>query len=141
VLPVTAVELLKELPGGARLVEWFGGRVPSFHDAEIVSLSLDRDGGRCVLNVHTFSTNPEVNEKGFYKTKDHVVVSFRFAGVTNLELQDFNEQNVIYGLSVCRTAGGELRLEMEACYGLFGFIEGRQLEIELEPGKPKTTIY
>ena len=141
VLPVTSAELLRELPGGSKLVEWFGGRVPSFHDAEIVSLFLDRNDARCNLNIHAFAMTPEVDERGFYKTKDHVVVSFQFVGVTNLELQDFNEQNVIYGLSVSRTTGGDLRLEMKACYGLFGFVEARQLEIQLEPGKPKATIY
>jgi hypothetical protein len=68
-------------------------------------------------------------------------VSFRFEGVINLELRDFNEQNVIYGLSINRTAGGDLRLEMEACHGLFGFVEARGLEIEIKPGKPRTSMY
>ncbi len=34
-----------EVPGGVDLVRWFG-RVPSFHDAEFLSLHLHRKGPR-----------------------------------------------------------------------------------------------
>lgn len=140
-LPVTTAELLGGVSGGPELLAWFGGRVPSFHDAEVLTLALDRKGVRCHLRIHAFQMTNSVDDKGFFVTKDHVVVCFCFEGVLNLELRDFNQQNVIGGLSLSRTADHDLRLEFDPCHGLFGFIEARKLNIELEPGKPEGSIY
>ena len=136
-LPITTAELLVDVPGGSQLLQWFGGRVPSFHDAEVLALALDREKTCCSIRVHTFEMTPEVDAKGFFVLRNHVVVSFRLHGVVNLELNDFNEQNAIFGLSLSRTADRGYRLELEPCHGLFGFIEAQTLTIELEPGKPR----
>jgi hypothetical protein len=141
VLPITRPELLGEIAGGPQLLEWFGGHAPSFHDAEVLTLALDRENARCNLRIHAFSMTPEVDDRGFFITKNHVVAAFRFEGVFDLELMDFNEQNAIYSLSLSRTASHHLRLEMEPAYGLNGFIEATQLNIELEPGIPQKSIY
>jgi hypothetical protein len=61
-LPVTTPELLGELSGGSELIQWFDGHVPSFHDAEVLSLSLDRDSARCEIRIHTFAMTSEVDE-------------------------------------------------------------------------------
>ncbi len=124
-LPATTAELLCEVPGGQQLMEWFGGRVPSFHDAEVLELALDRDKARCNIKIHAFQMTSEVDAKGFFVLDRHVVVSFQLEGVANLELNDFNEQNAIYGLALSRTADQGFRLELDPCYGLFGFIEAR----------------
>lgn len=139
--PVTTAELLDEIPGGRQLMEWFGGRVPSFHDAEVLGLALDRRGARCTITVHTFQVTSEVDAKGFFLLDKHVKVSFHLEGVENLELNDFNEQNAIYELALSRTAEKGVRLELDRCHGLFGFVESRALKIELEPGKPTEGAY
>ena len=140
-LPPTAVDLLLEVPGGPLLLQWFGGRVPSFHDAEVVTLTLDREGSGCSIRIHTFEMTPDIDAKGFFVLKNHLVVCFRLSEVVNLELGEFNHQNVIDGLSLSRTADRSFRLEMEPCYGLFGFVEARTMSIELEPGKPEGGVY
>ncbi len=140
-LPITTAELLVDVPGGSQLLQWFGGRVPSFHDAEVLALALDREKTCCSIRVHTFEMTPEVDAKGFFVLRNHVVVSFQLHGVVNLELNDFNEQNAIFGLSLSRTADRGYRLELEPCHGLFGFIEAQTLTIELEPGKPPSGVY
>ncbi len=83
----------------------------------------------------------EIEAKGFFVLDKHAQVSFNLEGVTNLELNDFNEQNVIWGLALSRTAGQAIRLELDQCHGLFGFVEARALMIELEPGKPSEGVY
>lgn len=138
--PVTTAELLIAVPGGGKLLEWFGGRVPSFHDAEVLELELHREKARCRIKIHTFRMTPEVDDKGFFILDKHVLVSFRLEGVINLEFNDFNEQNVIYGLALSRTADQGYRLELDPCHGLFGFVEAQSLTIELEPGKPSHSV-
>jgi hypothetical protein len=140
-LPVTTAQLLNGVPGGQQLLDWFDGRVPSFHDAEVVDLSLDREKARCRIRVHAFQMTSEVDAKGFFVLDKHVLVSFHLEGVANLELNDFNQQNVIFGLALSRTAEQGFRLELDPCHGLFGFVEASILTIELEPGKPPNGVY
>ena len=122
-------------------MQWFGGRVPSFHDAEVVTLALDRERSGCGIRIYTFEMTPDVDTKGFFVLKNHLVVCFRLLEVVNLEVGEFNHQNVIAGLSLSRTTDRSFRLEMEPCYGLFGFVEARTMLIELEPGKPEGGVY
>jgi hypothetical protein len=90
----------------------------------------------CAIAIHTFEMTPEVDSSGFYVLKNHVIAHFQLTGITNLELQGFNPQNVIFGLSLSRTAHGNLRLELDPCYGLAGFIEARSMTIRLHPAGP-----
>jgi hypothetical protein len=139
--PVTTAETLNEIPGGTQLLKWFEGRVPSFHDAEVLGLALDRRGARCTVRLHTFQMTSEVDAEGFFVLDKHAQVSFHLEGVAKLELNDFNEQNVIYGLALSRTADHAIRLELDQCHGLFGFVEARALTIELDPGKTSEGVY
>jgi len=72
-------------PGAADLIDWFGAW-QSFHDAEILSLKLNRVG-TSVLKVGTASS----------WTK-HAIVSFLLYEIVTIHLDDFNHQNVIFDL-------------------------------------------
>jgi hypothetical protein len=124
------------LTGGAALLEWFNGRVPSFHDAEVLTLTLEREGEIGSLRIYTFEMTSETDANGYFVLRKHAVVSFQLAGITGLELTDFNHQNVIGGLSLSRTSTGGFRLELESCYGLFGVIEAQTVSIAVEPRTP-----
>jgi hypothetical protein len=134
-------EPLDGVAGGDDLLEWFEGRVPSFHDAEVLALHLDRDAATCRLKIHTFEMTAEVDGEGHSVTTKHVVVSFELKSVTALSLTDFNHQNVIYGLSITRDSGGEFHLNLEPCWGLSGDIKARSPRIALEPGVPSGSQY
>lgn len=136
--PITKAEILNEVPGGADLLRWFEGRVPSFHDAEIISVTLDREGISGNIRIRTFEMTSDVDAQGYFVLKKHVVVGFQLSGITGLELTDFNHQNVIYGLALTRTESGDFKLELEPCYGLFGFIEAQTVTIDIQPVVPKT---
>lgn len=135
------LNLLGEIAGGPDLVVWFGGRLPSFHDSEIVELSLDRVQSRCLVRVHAFETKNEVDAEGYFVTAKHVVITFHLDWVSELELTDFNHQNVIDGLQLERLPNGNLLLTLEPCYGLSGKMEAKELRITLEPGKPADSVY
>ena len=62
------------IPGGLDLVAWFG-RVPSFHDAEIVSLSLHRRAPS-MLSIHAWNMTKEVDDRGYFVLDRHAVVTF-----------------------------------------------------------------
>jgi len=131
----TLIEVLSEIPGGPDLLAWFGGRLPSFHDGEILSLELDRKGATCRIRVHTWEMTREVDEAGYYKNVKDVMVSFELSGVTELSLEGFNHQNVVFGLYVERSDDG-FQMELEPCYGLSGTITAKAVRVTLEPGAP-----
>lgn len=130
-------DLLKEIPGGLDLIAWFDGHVPSFHDAEIVELVLDRIESRCRLKIHVFRTTPDLDNEGYFVSEKHVVVTLQLTHVTNLKLEDYNHQNVIDGLGLIRKTNGHTLVTLEPCYGLWGEIEAASIKIGLEPGTPR----
>jgi len=124
---------IKEIPGAAELYDWFG-YWPDFHDAEIISLHLNRKGTSS-LCVHAWDTTKEVDEKGHYVMAKHIVVEFIFENVSDLALNDFSHQNVIFGLDIEKIDSG-FRLTLGGCYGLAGSIEAERMSLRITPGKP-----
>jgi len=127
------VDAIHDLPGAQALIEWFGRR-PSFHDAEILSVSLDRARTSCI-RLHTWDLTSEVDAKGYYVLKNHVVVWFLLEGVSDLELAGFSHQNVISGLTVKRSQEG-FELLLGQCYRLAGTLTAGSIRVEFASGKP-----
>ena len=124
------VDVLGELPGAEKLREWFG-RLPTFHDGEVISLSLARSGPS-VLRVY-----PYVPQKP-------AVVDFIFEEITDLSLEDFSPQNVISLLTAkkvtTKTFGQVIRVRLSPCYGIAGTIEAKRVRIEVVPGKSPDSV-
>jgi hypothetical protein len=123
----------KNLPGADGLIAWFG-RWPSFHDAEILSLKLNRLGSSCA-RIHTWDKSRENDAQGLYKTNKHCTVTFLLEEISDLELADFNSQNVISSLEIIKQQGG-YRLSFSPCYGLAGYVVAKSISIKFEPGIP-----
>jgi hypothetical protein len=123
-------EFLKSIPGAVELLAWFG-HWPSFHDAEIVSLTLNRSGVS-ILRVHTWQMTSQIDERGYYVLDKHIVVNFQMEEIQGLQLVDFSPQNLIFGLTLREIEGG-FQIEMDPCYGLAGTISARKLSLEFEP--------
>ncbi len=124
---------VEQITGATELHDWFG-YWPDFHDAEIVSLHLNRQE-ISFLRVHTWETTKQIDEKGYYVQAKHVVVEFLFEDVSALSLTGFSQQNVIFGLDIEKTGSG-FRLTLDECYGLAGSIEAERLSLRITPGKP-----
>ena len=121
--------------GGEVLMQRFGGW-PSFHDAEVVSLELQRASAVLIIHVYVFQMLKETDERGFFRQQNHSLVAFRFTGVEELELHDFNEQNVIAGLDVERV-NDKLKVVLHPCYGLNGqFVCVKAEAVSVEPCEP-----
>ena len=116
---------LSEFLTNAELVTSVLGSWPSLHDAEIITVKLSRDAGitaELTINaIHEPSEKPRIS-----------LIMLLFKGVEELELVDFNEQNVVWDLTVERD-GDKKKLVISSSYGLAGgfyFTEAEVLRVE-----------
>ena len=126
----------------AEKLESVFGRWPSFHDAEVLRLSLDRsgeDGPTLDVVVHVFEMTTEIDAKGFYVLKNHTEVTLRFTHVMLSRLQWFNHQNVLLSLEVeeldpTAHEGRRFGVEMPSSYGLEADFECRRaIVLKVQP--------
>ena len=141
-----------QLVGFERVFNHFG-EWPTFHDAEVLSLTLDRDaqagktGPTLSILLHGFEMSGEITPAGHYKTIKHCVVTFAFYDVHLEKLEDFNHQNAIMELTlVDSTAHGlehlRLRVAIEGANGLTCIFACRYGQVlDLTPGIPPTSMY
>lgn len=109
------------------------GYWPSFHDAEVHELLLDRgnvDAGSSsyafpvlTVKIHVFEMTDEVTSEGFFVLTKHTLVTLRFHDVEAGRFDGFNHQNAILGLTVTDAERGSRKaplreVKMDAAYGL-----------------------
>jgi hypothetical protein len=79
------------------------GHWPSFHDAEILSIVLDRDGDdspSLTTKMHLWATTDEVDKDGQCAVTNHTIAAIRFRNIQLDSLTGFNQQNVLFGLEI-----------------------------------------
>jgi hypothetical protein len=120
-----------DIPGAADVIAWFGCW-PTFHDAEVLSILLDRSAGSRVV-IHAVSAK-------------HAIVTFRLEGfprdqygMTNTSLEFFSGQNILGSASVNKIPGG-YELLLEGCCGVEGSVVCERMSVELEPGVPEGSM-
>jgi hypothetical protein len=117
--------VIEAIAGAETLKKWFGSW-PSFHDAEVITLSLVRKGPS-ILRIYPYCPGKAAT------------VNFILEDVTDVELHDFSSQNVIMSLEVERAidqnADPVYRLSLSPCYGLAGRIDAKSIRVELILGK------
>lgn len=122
---------LLDIPGATELYDWFG-YWPDFHDSEVIHLYLNRTGTSSML-VEAWNMTDKVDERGYFVVDKEVLVEFLLEGITELDLEDFNHQNVIMSLQIERTESG-YRFDMDTSFGLLGTIDVDRFSIRLVPG-------
>lgn len=105
------------------------GKWPSFHDAEILNVELDRKVPSLQLRVYTFLMNKEITKKGYYKRINQCIITFRFLSIDNVNLSDFNHQNVIFGFCFKEIRNGNINVVISSAYGLSGRFNCKDIEI------------
>jgi Immunity protein 50 len=100
---------MEGIKNSAALTEIFD-RWPSFHDAEVLRLRLDRgvdtDASlptgtpRLEADVHVFEMTDQVTPEGFYELRKHTLVTLAFYGIDQLEVREFNHQNALFDLAL-----------------------------------------
>jgi hypothetical protein len=118
---------------GAEQVVRTYGEWPNFHDAEVVALGLNRKGPSAFLEVLFFKTHPDVDVSGHFRRSDFNVIRFECGGLLEVNLADFNQQNVLAALSFSEVAEG-IRIELWPSFGLGGHLLCREAAVvRLEP--------
>jgi hypothetical protein len=135
---MTDEEIIADVPGARELFDWFG-YWPSFHDAEVLSICLDR-AAASTLVVHTYGGTGEVDATGHHVTEKHVLVSFIFDDVFEIQLEGFNHQNVLSAMAFNKLENG-FEVILGGCYGVEGSISTKGLRISFEPGQPSEGVY
>ena len=135
------------IPGGPELLAWFGC-VPSFHDAEIVSLTLNRRAPS-ILRIHGLVMGKDSD--GLITSSKRAVVTFTLDGVMDVELNGFSRQNVIDCLRLVHAPARadhqayytldaspeDYEIQLEPCYGMDGVIRCKKVSVSFTPGKPQ----
>jgi hypothetical protein len=125
---------LKSIPGGGDLLALFDSQVPTFGDAEVLTLQLNQTGPSTLL-VH--------------ETLKDMWVTFTMTEISDLDLDDFSPQNVIrqldirllhetpesFGLQWIKPppARSLYEIRLESLYGLGGTIRARHVTIRVSP--------
>jgi hypothetical protein len=124
------------------------GRFPTFHDSEVLQISLDR-GERgspsrpnLLAKIHVLKLVSKDDGEGNRLWSKHLV-ALRFSGIDHINLQDFNCQNVLFDLLIEEIPAPEssaTRYEVvfESCYGVG--IEFTCSEIAVESVGPAELI-
>ena len=134
-VPVENRELLESVFGG-----W-----PSFHDAEIHSICLERTSDplpRLDARIHLWQMTSEIDARGNYVLTQHTLVTLRFSQVSEVTLEGFNNQNVLSGLSFTASTDEDgapaLSVSMPTVYGCDAAFKCRHITVlSAEPFAPK----
>ena len=111
------------------------GHWPCFHDAELVRLELTRAQGtpKLTMDFYTFQMLSETDEQGRYRPAKKCVVTFLFTGLDEFRLDEFNGQNVIFGLDFDLCPDG-IHVTGHPCYGASFTFVCREVEVlRVEP--------
>lgn len=95
----------------------------AFHDAEVVSVSIERTTttGDVTLQIEVFvwRTKQTVTADGFFERDNFAIATLRFERVWDLAIEEFNNQNVILDLSITLQDDGRFRVVLDPPYGLY----------------------
>jgi hypothetical protein len=108
------VEFPADVPGAAELVALFGSW-PDFHDAEVRSVHLNREGPSRI----------RVGTK-------LAVITFVLGGVLELAFNGFNGRNALSALTLTKNSNG-YTLELWPGHGISGTITARSVRVEFVP--------
>ncbi|OCJ11766.1 hypothetical protein A6U86_01485 [Rhizobium sp. AC27/96] len=132
---MSPASVFSEIPGGESLLKWFG-RIPRFHDAELLEISFP-DKGAGLLRIHAWNITDKVDAKGYFVLDKHAIVTLILEDVSNISCTDFAMVPcIIFDLEITRTEE-HFRIEWSASYGVAGFIIAKHAHINLKPGKPQ----
>ena len=140
--------------GAQELIAAFG-YWPSFHDAEVHWIHVDRQacpkrfGPTLEAMIHTFEITKDVDADGNLVLRHHVLDHFRFHDVVEMIIEEFNHQNVLNGLRIVDLSEQQLEdirfgVSFDSSFGVNASFKCRAIEIvSVEPcnkaGEPAQT--
>jgi hypothetical protein len=145
-------ETLEKIIGHKKVIDLFG-HWPAFHDAEIVSIRLDRnsesefDGPIVQFGIHAFTMTGETDDTGHFKCINHSVIEIKCDGVDSINIEGFNHQNAIDALIIEEIENdiqywNKFKIEFEPAFGVSANLVCRKIEVtSITLGIPKNSVY
>jgi hypothetical protein len=127
------------------------GYWPSFHDAEVVALSLSRAfnddyGPALAATIHVFEMTSAVSSSGHFVCHKHSIVELRFRNIDDLNLEEFNHQNALNELSIKQAdplqSHRQFAVSFEGASGLDCTFICQHIEVlSITQGIPPNSVY
>ena len=131
------------IAGSEKLTEIFGNW-PSFHDAEVLDLRLDRgdiqtdksvyEFPALTLKIHVWELTNKTNSEGYLILLHHTLATLKFCDVADFQMQGFNHQNALMELvlkSEERTEGPSpyFAVKLEPAFGIEASFKCLRIEV------------
>lgn len=105
-----------------RLIEEYYGYFPTFHDAEIRKVELDREIPSAIITMLDYSRDEMREAKN-----PSVEIVVRILNITEIELRDFNYQNVLTSIVITEEEN-KINISINSVFGLSGRIVADRIE-------------
>jgi len=106
----------------------FFGRWPSFHDANVLAYEPGPDS--ISLTLHTWLMTDQVDAKGFFILRNHALVSLRFGGIHDVQMDAFRSGNILFGLEISPCPDPALfHVELDSVMDMSGGFSARKGEV------------
>jgi hypothetical protein len=107
------MEAIEQKIHNSHLLTDIFGYWPSFHDAEVISIELQRaqeelEGPTLRARIYVFETTKEVDDRDYYVRKNHAILEFLFKGVDESIIKSFNHQNCLWELTILDISARQL---------------------------------
>ena len=125
-------ENLGKIGGYDAVVRHFG-RWPSFHDAVLEQFNLQLPG-ETLLVLRTWNVSDEIDEHGYFRTKDRAAVIVALTDVFELDLNgtDLQAGCILFGLELEPEDSG-YQISLDPVLGVGGQIRCKGIRLEVEP--------
>jgi Immunity protein 50 len=123
---------MNDIPGASEVVAWFG-EWPSFHDAEVLSLHINR-GETSVMRLRVSKRGNALDSNGRFVREREAEVTFEFREIRLMQLhgEDVDSQNVIAALLLDRR-DHDYRIDLSPSYGIGGYFVVGTVSVHLVP--------
>lgn len=118
------------IAGSEKLTSIFGGW-PSFHDAEVTEIHLDRgeinpeiekfDLPVLTVKIMLWNLTSRVSAADCFETEHHTLAILQFSEMDDLTMSGFNHQNAIMGLQItplCEDGPTQFQVLFDPAFGL-----------------------
>jgi hypothetical protein len=118
------------ITGASKLIDLYS-YFPSFHDAAVESILIERDGPTVTIR---FTTNDAAYRGDELQDPDQLaIVVIQWSEVSEMRLSGIDRRNWIDGLTFS-AEGSSIRSELELMDGIHGFIVAGRVEVvEVQP--------
>jgi len=109
----------------------FFGCWPSFHDAKVCAYEpTTSDHPVLSFTLHTWQMTDQVDSKGFFILRNHALVTFRFSGLYDVNMNSFTSDNILFGAKFIPASGSDsFRVELDSVMDMSGSFSARAGEV------------